>query len=66
MSVSMSPSKPVPHVLMLRTFDPKYSHYFSDGTGRDNFVNYNNGGFSVPKVSNPMQGTNYMRLGNIP
>jgi hypothetical protein len=48
----MSPGKPIPNVLMMRTFDPKYSHYFSDGSGRDTFVNYNNGGFSVPRVIN--------------
>lgn len=62
--MSFSPVKLTKHVMELRTFDPKYSHYYSDGTGRDNFVNYNNGGFSIPKVHNPMQGTAYMRMGN--
>lgn len=61
--MSFSPSKPSQNVVPLRTFDPKYSHYFSDGSGRDNFVMYNNGGFSIPRIYNPMQGTNYMKLG---
>lgn len=56
---------PAQHVLNLRTFDPKYSHYFADGSGRDNFVNYNNGGFSVPRQFNPMQGTAYMRMSKV-
>lgn len=62
--MSFSPSKPVKHVMELRTFDTKYQHYFSDGTGRDQFVMYNNGGFSVPRMYNPMKGTAYMRMGN--
>ncbi len=62
--MSLSPTKPIKHVMELRTFDPKYQHYFSDGSGRDNFVMYNNGGFSIPRVYNPMQGTAYMRMGN--
>lgn len=51
-------------MLELRTFDPKYSHYFSDGTGRDTFVMYNNGGFSVPRKVHTMQSTMFMKLGN--
>jgi hypothetical protein len=62
--MSFSPCKPVKHIQELRTFDPKYQHYFSDGTGRDQFIIYNNGGFSIPKISNPMRGTAYMRMGN--
>jgi hypothetical protein len=28
-----------------RTFDPKVSHYHADGSGRDAYILYNNGGF---------------------
>ncbi len=40
-------------VVPIRTFDPKYTHYYADGNGRDAFINYNNGGYSVPKVFSP-------------
>ena len=49
----------------MRTFDPKYSHYFSNGSGRDNFIGYNNGGFSIPKIHGKFDATNFMRLGNL-
>jgi hypothetical protein len=52
-------------VVALRTFDPKFQHYFSDGTGRDNFINYNNGGFSVPRYFNAQKGTAFMKHGSI-
>jgi hypothetical protein len=41
-----------PNIIAGRTFDPKFTHYQSDGTGRDTFVVFNNGGLSVPKVWN--------------
>ena len=50
------------NVVPIRTFDPKYTHYYCDGNGRDAFINYNNGGYSVPKVFSPQVGTNYMRF----
>jgi hypothetical protein len=49
-------------VVPLRTFDPKFSHYFSNGSGRDQFINYNNGGFGAPKIFSPVKSTNYMRF----
>jgi hypothetical protein len=49
-------------VVPIRTFDPKYTHYYADGNGRDAFINYNNGGYSVPKVFSPQTATNYMRF----
>ena len=55
---------PTQNVVNLRTFDPKYTHYYSDGTGRDTFVGYNNGGFCVPRLFNPQQGTAFMRMGS--
>jgi len=33
-----------------RTFAPKYTHYQSDGRGRDAFIVANNGGLSIPRV----------------
>ena len=48
-------------VVPLRTFDPKFSHYFSNGSGRDNFIMYNNGGFSEARFFNPVTSTAYMR-----
>mmetsp|Transcript_13107 Transcript_13107/g.9496 ORF Transcript_13107/g.9496 Transcript_13107/m.9496 type:complete len:118 (-) Transcript_13107:54-407(-) len=29
---------------LCRTFDPKYTHYFGDGGGRDTYITSNNGG----------------------
>jgi hypothetical protein len=52
-------------VVPLRTFDPKFTHYFSNGTGRDAFVMYNNGGYSVPRYFSPKQSTNFMRFKSI-
>ena len=46
-------SLPTQHVMNLRTFDPKLPHYFSSGSGRDQFIMYNNGGFGIPKTFNP-------------
>ena len=41
------------NIVASRTFDPKYQHYQPDGTGRDTFVQYNNGGLSTtPKKHN--------------
>lgn len=34
-------------IVASRTFAPKYQHYQPDGTGRDTFVQYNNGGMST-------------------
>ena len=48
-------------VVPLRTFDPKFSHYYSNGSGRDNFIMYNNGGFAEPRYHNPARSTAYMR-----
>ena len=28
-----------------RTFNPKYTHYIGDGSGRDAFIIFTNGGF---------------------
>ena len=50
------------NVVPIRTFDPKYTHYYSDGNGRDAFINYNNGGYSIPKIFSPQTSTNYMRF----
>lgn len=57
---------PSSNVVPLRTFDPKYSHYFSDGTGRDGYVESNNGGFSVSRPKIIIQGTSYKRFGHSP
>eukprot|EP00347_Sterkiella_histriomuscorum_P000025 403377469 len=35
-----------------RTFDPKFPHFHSDGTGRDSYIVNNNGGLSIPKMWN--------------
>eukprot|EP00347_Sterkiella_histriomuscorum_P007231 403349757 len=45
----------------LRTYDPKYTHYLTDGGGRDAFVNYNNGGFSAPRVSFYQESSAFMQ-----
>lgn len=31
---------------LYRSFKPKYTHYRPDSTGRDNYININNGGFT--------------------
>lgn len=48
-------------VVPLRTFDPKFTHYYSSGSGRDAFIMYNNGGFSDARYFNPVHSTAYMR-----
>jgi hypothetical protein len=55
---------PIQHVVNMRTYDPKYAHYYSNGSGRDQFIAYNNGGFSIPRIPNPSQATAFMRLGS--
>src|SRR5690349_21670965 len=30
---------------LYRSYSPKMSQYFTDGQGRDTYINYNNGGF---------------------
>ncbi|CAG9312453.1 unnamed protein product [Blepharisma stoltei] len=44
---------------LYRTFMPKYTHYSSDGGGRDNYISANNGGFisSSPTQSLSFNGT---------
>jgi hypothetical protein len=39
-----------------RTFDPKYSHYTSDGMGRDSYIKANDGGLTSSYFSSPMTG----------
>jgi len=39
-------------------FSPKYTHYNIDGFGRDNYINYNNGGF-LDKLSKVQGKNNY-------
>ena len=53
------------HVLNQRTNDPKYSHYYSDGSGRDTYLVYNNGGFSVPRTFNAIAATAFMKTGRV-
>jgi len=38
------------NIINVRTFDPKFPHYIPDGSGRDAFVNYNNGGLGAPRI----------------
>ena len=38
-----------------RTFDPKFPHFHSDGTGRDSYIGFNNGGLSIAKILNPKE-----------
>ncbi|CDW75979.1 UNKNOWN [Stylonychia lemnae] len=39
-------------IVATRTFDPKFPHFHSDGTGRDSYIINNNGGLSVPRPWN--------------
>ena len=32
---------------LYRSFNPKYAHYYGDGTGRDTYVIRNNGGMCL-------------------
>ena len=38
--------------------NPKYTHYCTDGFGRDNYIDYNNGGF-IDKLSKVKNKSNY-------
>ncbi|CDW77992.1 UNKNOWN [Stylonychia lemnae] len=38
------------NIINVRTYDPKFPHYFADGTGKDAFINYNNGGLALAKI----------------
>lgn len=42
----------VENVTLYRSFKPKYYKYHEDGTGRDDYIKTNNGGFSVRQPSN--------------
>ena len=64
MSYSGQRRVPGTQVVPLRTFDPKYAHYFANGSGRDCYVEFNNGGFSVSKPRAKIEGTSFMRFGN--
>ena len=47
------------NIIPNRTFDPKFPHFHSDGTGRDSYIVNNNGGLSVPRAWNQRDaGTN--------
>ena len=46
-------------VIQPRTFDPKFQHYHHDGSGRDTFVGFNNGGLAIAKLHNPHDTTKF-------
>ena len=33
--------------------NPTYTHYMSDGNGRDSYILIDNGGLTIPRISNP-------------
>ena len=33
--------------------NPTYTHYMSDGNGRDSYILIDNGGLTIPKLNNP-------------
>jgi hypothetical protein len=50
---------------LYRTYDPKWTTYQGDGTGRDSYIVFGNGGLTDMKVLNGLQPKNWLYSTNV-